>query len=102
MTLNVKCGLFRNLEKQVLPRLVKEGIGVLGMKPLGSGAIVRSGLVTATEGLHYALHLPASVVITGMESSARLDQAVEAVRTFKPLNPVQIAALLARTADAAA
>lgn len=88
---------FRSFEKQVLPVLVKESIGVLGMKPLGSGAIVRTGAVTATECLHYALNLPTSVVITGMESMDRLDQALEAVRTFKPMNPEQVAALLKRT-----
>jgi aryl-alcohol dehydrogenase-like predicted oxidoreductase len=102
MPLNVMDAHFRSFAKQVVPALVKGGIGVLGMKPLGSGAIVKSGAVSAIECLHYALNLPTSVVITGMESMARLDQAVEAVRTFKPLNEAQLAALLAKTAPLAA
>ena len=93
---------FRSFERHVLPVLVKEGIGVLGMKPLGSGAIVQSGAVSAIECLHFALNLPTSVVITGMESMARLDQALEAVRTFKKMSEAELASLLAKTAPLAA
>jgi len=97
MPLNVMDAHFRSFEKQVVPVLAKDGVGVLGMKPLGSGAIVRTGAVNAIECLHYALNLPTSVVITGMESMERLDQALEAVRTFKPMSKEQVAALLSRT-----
>ena len=101
MPLNVMDAHFRSFEHQVVPKLVADGIGVLGMKTLGFGAIVRSGLVTATECLHYALNLPTATVITGMDSLKILDQAVEAGRTFKPLTSEQVSALLARTAAAA-
>lgn len=101
MPLNVMDAHFRSFEKQVVPLLVKEGIGVLGMKPLGSGAIVRAGAATPIECLHYALNLPTAVVITGMESLERLDQALEAVRTFKAMSQEQVAALLKRTATVA-
>lgn len=102
MPLNVMDAHFRSFEKDVLPRLVQEGIGVLAMKPFASGAIPQSGVATATECLHYALNLPASVVITGMDSMERLDQALDAVRTFKPMDREAVAKLLARTAQAAA
>jgi aryl-alcohol dehydrogenase-like predicted oxidoreductase len=101
MPLSVMDAHFHSFEKQVLPVLVKNGIGVLAMKTLGFGAILRSNTVTATECLQYAMNLPTSVVITGMESMDRLDQALEAARTFKPMTPEQVTALLARTADAA-
>ncbi len=102
MPLNVMDAHFRSFGKQVVPVLVKEGVGVLGMKPLGSGAIVQTGAVSAIECLHYALNLPTSVVITGMESMERLDQALEAGRTFKPMSKEQVAALLKRTEQIAA
>ena len=102
MPLNVMDAHFRSFARQVVPSLVKEGIGVLGMKPLGCGAIVQSGAVSAIECLQYALNLPTSVVITGMEDMARLDQALEAVRTFKPMDESQVASLLAKTASLAA
>jgi len=97
MPLNVMDAHFRSFAQQVVPALVKEGIGVLGMKPLGSGAILQTSTVTAVECLHYALNLPTSVVITGVDSLNLLDQAFEAARTFKPMNKAQVAALLART-----
>ena len=102
MPLNVMDAHFRSFAHEVVPVLVKEGIGVLGMKSLGSGSILQSKTVTAIECLHYALNLPTSTVIAGMESMARLDQAFEAVRTFKPMTPEELATLLAKTADAAA
>jgi predicted aldo/keto reductase-like oxidoreductase len=102
MPLNVMDAHFRSFEKKVLPALVKEGIGVLGMKPLGSGTILGSSTVNATECLQYAMNLPTSTVITGMDSMRILNQAIEAARTFKPMTQEQVAALLARTAAAAA
>jgi hypothetical protein len=72
------------------------------MKPLANGRILQSNTVSAIECLHYALHLPTSVVITGCDSMAILDQAVEAARTFRPMDDETVRALLARTAAAAA
>ena len=71
------------------------------MKSMGNGVILKSKLVTPIECLHYALSLPVSMVITGIDSMAILDQAFEAVRTFKPLTPDEMDSLLARTAEAA-
>ena len=102
MPLNVMDGHFRSFEKHVLPVLVKEQIGVLGMKPMGSGLILNSKTAEPIECLHYALNLPTSVVITGIDSLEILKQALEAARTFKPLTGEQVAALLKRTAAAAA
>ena len=81
--------------------LVKEGIGVLGMKSMGDGLILKSKTVTAVECLHYAMSLPTSTVITGIDSLKILEQDLEAVKTFRPLTEKQMAALLARTAKPA-
>lgn len=102
MPLNVMDAHFRSFEEKVLPVLVKEEIGVLGMKPLGAGSIVRGNVATATECLHYAMNLPTSTVITGCENMRILNQAIAAARTFKPMSKETVAALLARTVDPAA
>jgi aryl-alcohol dehydrogenase-like predicted oxidoreductase len=102
MPLNVMDGHFRSFEQQVVPVLVREHIGVLGMKSMGDGIILGSGVVSPIECLHYAMSLPTSVVITGMEQIDRVDQALQAVRTFTPLSPQQMADLRARTKTAAA
>jgi predicted aldo/keto reductase-like oxidoreductase len=101
MPLNVMDAHFRSFEKQVVPILVKEKTAVLGMKPLGSGAILQSKKVSAIECLHYALNLPTSTVITGIDSMKILEQALEAVKTFKPLEKPEVEKLLAKTADPA-
>jgi aryl-alcohol dehydrogenase-like predicted oxidoreductase len=101
MPLNVMDAHFRSFTRQVLPLLLEQQIAVLGMKPLGDGNVLRSGTLSAIECLHYALNLPAAVIITGCESVQRLDQAVEAADTFAPMSEAQTAALLARTRDAA-
>jgi predicted aldo/keto reductase-like oxidoreductase len=101
MPLNVMDAHFRSFGHSVLPKLVEQGIGVLGMKSMGDGNILKSGRVTPDECLHYALNLPTSVVITGCERMAILDQAIEAARTFKPMSSTEVSALLAKTKDAA-
>jgi predicted aldo/keto reductase-like oxidoreductase len=101
MPLNVMDSHFRSFEQKVLPLLEKDGIGVLGMKPMGSGTILESKVVKPIECLHYALNLPTSTVITGIDSMSILDQAIEAARTFKPMSKAEVSSLLARTAQAA-
>ena len=101
MPLNVMDAHFRSFAHQVVPRLVEQGIGVLGMKPLANGNVLRANVVTPIECLHYALSLPTSVVINGCESVERVNQAIEAARTFKPMSSERSAALLAKTRTAA-
>lgn len=98
MPLNVMDVHYRSFENEVLPDLLQRDIGVLGMKALGGGAVLESGVVTARECLRYALSLPASVVITGCDSVAVLEQALDVAMRFHPLAPAERAALLARTA----
>jgi hypothetical protein len=98
---------YDSFEGRVLPVLVEKQIGVLGMKPLGSGVFFKSGpladgAVTATECLHYALSLPTSVVITGCDAPQILQQALRAGATWKPMTETERKHLLARTAAVAA
>jgi uncharacterized protein len=102
MPLNVMDAHFNSFEKKVLPVVTKDGIGVLGMKSMGDPFILRSKTVSAVECLHYAMNLPTSVVITGCDSIPTLHQALAAARSFQPMDSSQVAALLARTAKAAA
>ena len=101
MPLNVMDAHFRSFAQLVLPELVKQDIGVLGMKSMGDGVILKSKTVSPIECLHYALSLPTSVVITGIDKPEILDQAFEAAKTFQPMNREQIAQLLAKTKEVA-
>lgn len=86
MPLNCLDATFRSFETQVLPVANKKGLGVLGMKSLGgSGEMVTNGAVTAHEGLSYAMSLPVSTIISGMDSLQVLHQNLQIATNFKPL-----------------
>jgi aryl-alcohol dehydrogenase-like predicted oxidoreductase len=101
MPLNVMDAHFNSFEKRVLPVLTENGIAVLGMKPMGDHFILGSKTVTAVECLHYSMNLPTSVVITGCDSLPILQQALDAARSFQPMDSSQVGDLLAKTAKAA-
>ncbi|MBV9075022.1 MAG: aldo/keto reductase, partial [Acidobacteria bacterium] len=101
MPLNEMDAHFRSFAHMVVPELVKLNTAVLGMKSMANGQILRSHTVTPIECLHYAMSLPTSVVITGIDSMEILEQAFEAASTFRPLTDAQRSALLKKTAHAA-
>ncbi len=98
MPLNVMDAHYRSFEKLVLPELVRQNIGVLGMKSMGDGAILKAKSVGPLDCLNYALHLPTSVVITGIDSMERLDQALLAADTFQELSDDRLRDILSRSA----
>ena len=100
MPLNVMDAHFRSFERHVLPLLVEKQIGVLGMKSMGDKQILKSGIVSPLDCLRYALRLPTSVVITGIDSMDILDQAFEAIATYRSLSDADVAALLKKTEQA--
>ncbi|MDP9087974.1 MAG: aldo/keto reductase [Pseudomonadota bacterium] len=103
MPLNVMDAHFRSFSHLVVPALSKDNIGILAMKTMGDGVFLKSGApVTPIECLHYAMNLPTSVVITGIDSAKILDQAFEAIKTFKPMSAAEVAALVQKTKQYAA
>lgn len=102
MPINAMDAHFRSFGKLVVPEAQKMGIGILGMKSMGSGVILKSNTVTAIECLRYALSQPTSVVITGIDSQQVLDQALQLAANFKPLTSQELASILNKTAQAAA
>jgi predicted aldo/keto reductase-like oxidoreductase len=101
MPLNVMDAHFRSFTKLVLPKLVEAQMGVLGMKSMGDGVILKSGVVTPVECLRYALSLPTSVVITGIDSRKILQQSLDILRDFTPMSNQEVSALLEKTAPLA-
>src|SRR6267143_1850478 len=101
MPLNLMDAHYRSFSREVVPELVRQNIGILGMKSMANGILLKSNTVTPIECLHYALNLPTSVVITGIDSMEILDQALEAMRTFHPMSEEELDVLLAKTSLAA-
>jgi aryl-alcohol dehydrogenase-like predicted oxidoreductase len=102
MPLNVMDAHLRSFQALVVPEAVRQKIGILGMKGIGDSVILKSNTVSAIECLHYAMHLPVSVVITGVDSREILDQALTAARTFGTISAQDLSAIAAKTAKAAA
>jgi predicted aldo/keto reductase-like oxidoreductase len=97
MPLNVMDAHYRSFEKEVLPVLLKNNIGVLGMKSMGGGDILKAGVVTPEQCLRYALSLPTSVVISGMDGMDVLEANLKLAKNFRPLSADEREALLLRT-----
>src|ERR1700678_1612573 len=85
MPINVMDAHFRSFTREVMPIAIQQGIGVLAMKTFGDHFILDSKVIQPVEALHYSLTQPVSVVITGIDSMPVLDQALTAVKTFKPM-----------------
>jgi hypothetical protein len=85
----------------VLPVVLQEGIGALGMKPMGDHFILDSKAVTAVECLRYTMSLPVSVAITGIDSMKILQQALDTAKSFRPLSASDLSALRAKTREIA-
>lgn len=103
MPLNAFDANFRSFEQQVLPELNKRGIAALGMKPLnGHGEAIKNGVITAEEALHYAMSLPVTTTITGMESFEVLHQNLQIAQNFTPYTAAEMDALRTRCKQEAA
>lgn len=101
MPVNVMDAHFRSFGKLVVPELQKRNIGVLGMKSMGDTLILKSKTVSPLDCLHYALHMPTSVVITGIDTPAILEQAIQAATTYQQVTKEQIERILNKTRNAA-
>jgi predicted aldo/keto reductase-like oxidoreductase len=102
MPINVLDAHYRSFEHEVLPVANRDGVAVLGMKPMGAGLILESRAASAEECLRYAMSVPGvSVTITGCDSEGVLEQALALAIAFQPMQESERRALLARTASAA-
>jgi predicted aldo/keto reductase-like oxidoreductase len=98
MPLNVMDVHYRSFQRNVLPVLLQRNIGVLAMKSLGgTGVIVKEAGIPVEDALRYVLSLPISTLVSGIDSEKVLDQNLKIVREFRPMTPVERAALEGRT-----
>lgn len=101
MPVNVLDAHFRSFQKSVLPVLLKRNIGVIAMKTLADGHLLRAGVVTPKEALSYVWSQPVSTIVSGMDSLELVRNQARLARNFVPLSPEQQAKLLQGTAQAA-
>jgi predicted aldo/keto reductase-like oxidoreductase len=103
MPLNPFDATFFSFQNGVLPELNRRGIAALGMKPIsGHGDAVKKGVLTAEESLRYAMSLPVTTTITGMESLEILHQNLRVAQEFQPMTAAEMQALQERCRQYAA
>jgi predicted aldo/keto reductase-like oxidoreductase len=103
MPLNAFDANFHSFEQQVLPELNRRGIAALGMKPIcGHGSPVQKGVLTGEEALRYAMSLPVTTTITGIDNAGALQQALKVAQGFEPLQPSALQSLRDRCRQYAA
>lgn len=102
MPLNAFDASFRSFQMQVLPELNRLGLAALGMKPMsGHGEPIQNGAVTAEEALRYAMSLPVTTTITGMEKPEILRQNLRVAQNFQPMTAGEMQGLQDRVKQAA-
>src|SRR4029079_13525601 len=103
MPLNPFDASFHSFTQHVLPEVNRRGIGALGMKSMGgTGWAIKAGLVTGEELLRYAMSLPVSTTIVGMDSLDVVRANIRIARGFVPMSSAEMNALRARCAPTAA
>jgi predicted aldo/keto reductase-like oxidoreductase len=101
MPLNPLDAHFDSFAAKVIPAARKHNMGILGMKPLGDGLVLKSKTVTPVESLRFAMHLPVSVVITGCDSMQILQQALDTAKNFHGMDEAELNSILQKTATVA-
>jgi aryl-alcohol dehydrogenase-like predicted oxidoreductase len=102
MPVNVMDAHYKSFTHEVIPRAHEHDTGVLGMKSLGSGILLQSGVVTAPECLRWSMSQAVAVQITGCDTMGVLEQALSVALGFQPMPAAEASQLLARTAAPAA
>jgi uncharacterized protein len=93
----------RSFERQVLPELLRRRLAPIGMKSLGGeGRQVKQKVITAQEGLRYAMSLPVATTVSGIDSMKVLRQNLKVALGFKPMSERQMNALRRRVQEEAA
>jgi predicted aldo/keto reductase-like oxidoreductase len=101
MPTNVMDAHYRSFQHQVLPELNRRGIGCIGMKSLGGdGQLIKAGL-TPQQARGYALSLPISTLVCGIESLDNLRQDLEIARHWRPMSEAEMRALCEQVRDQA-
>lgn len=93
MPVNLLDAHFRSFAGQALPTLLDRGIGVIGMKSLTGGWLLKTD-VTVSDAISYALSQPIDTLVTGIDSVEILQQNLEIARSWEPMAEERQAELL--------
>jgi uncharacterized protein len=94
MPLNCLDANYRSFQIEVLPEANRRGMAVFGMKSMGgSGELIRHGAITVADALRYAMSLPVTTTISGIDSMHVLEQNLAVTRNFQRMTDHQMSAV---------
>jgi aryl-alcohol dehydrogenase-like predicted oxidoreductase len=97
MPINLLDAHYRSFQHEVLPACREKNISVIGMKALGSGRFPQELGISASTCRRFALSLPITTLVCGIQSRAELRQDLKMARAFEPISQDEIKRLLADT-----
>jgi predicted aldo/keto reductase-like oxidoreductase len=102
MPINVLDAHYRSFQREILPQLNERGIGCIGMKSLGGrGQLIGELGLSAEQCRQFALSLPISTLVCGMQTMENLEQDVAIARNFVPMPAAEQQALLSSVEEEA-
>ena len=115
MPVNLADPSYSSFIMQVMPKLVEKNIRVLAMKSLANGGFFGGSFhgqhgtnpkiipnrISISEAINFAWSLPISVLITGADNPAQMQEKVDLASSFIGMNEQQRQALIDRVADLA-
>jgi len=101
MPVNVLDHHFMSFTQEVLPVAREKNMGIIAMKTLAGspGNIPKTGAASVEECIRFAMSMPVSTVCSGMDSMEVLRKNLEIAKSFKPMEELEMASLLERTAS---
>ena len=115
MPVNLADPNYSSFIKQVMPKLVEQNIGVLAMKSLANGGFfggsshgrhgdnpkIVPNRVSIAEAINFAWSLPVSVLITGANNPAQMQEKIDLAGSFVDMDESKRQELIERVADLA-
>ena len=80
--------------EELLPVANEHGLGIIGMKVVARGQILRpDGVATMRQALGYVLSLPITTAIIGFKTPTEVEEAVQIARAFEPFSAEELTRL---------
>jgi aryl-alcohol dehydrogenase-like predicted oxidoreductase len=102
MPLNCFDASFKSFQQIVLPVALEQQLAVLGMKSMsGEGDPVKKKAITPQEALRYAMSLPVTTIVSGIDSVPVLRQNLKIAQEFTPMSATEMESLRQRVRPSA-
>jgi aryl-alcohol dehydrogenase-like predicted oxidoreductase len=91
----------KSFEEQTAPLARRKGMGIIAMKTLGAGALLKQSVASVEEALRYVWTLPVSTAILGCSTAEQIRADARLAQTAKPLSASSLDELRRRAAPLA-